>query len=224
MNKKEKKQGGGDWKDEWKNEILKVWEREITLPWRKIQFSTLWKYVWNVLLVVRIKSLIAASGMNLWKKKKVNLRMLPGINLERRNTAISEKKYITDGNCQSSMHVRVFWKSPLNDYDTVQSTLNKLDQSPRGKPGTHHKICTALVMIKVRWSSYCERNIGEENEIAYCPENWLQNLENSDSKRNCNQLTKEKLGRRTIDQHLVLIWCWLCGKFQFITREVDRVY
>lgn len=76
--------------------------------------------------------------------------MLPGINLERRNTAISEKKYITDGNCQSSMHVRVFWKSPLNDYDTVQSTLNKLDQSPRGKPGTHHKICTALVMIKVR--------------------------------------------------------------------------
>lgn len=75
--------------------------------------------------------------------------MLTGINLERRDIGILEK-YITDQNFQSSIRGRMFWKPPLNDYDTVQSTLNKLDQSPRGKPGDHHKICTALLMIKVR--------------------------------------------------------------------------
>jgi hypothetical protein len=63
------------------------------------------------------------------------------------------------------MHVRVFWKSPLNDYDTAQTTLNKLNWSPRRKPQmgssqNMHSVTEDQSEIKL---FLC----GEENGIPY---------------------------------------------------------
>lgn len=88
--------------------------------------------------------------------------MLPGINSERRDPGISEK-YITDGNCQRSVHIRMFCKSPLNDHDAAQSTLNKLDQSPRGNRESSQNMRSRAEDQSEMKLLLCR----EENEVAY---------------------------------------------------------
>lgn len=63
------------------------------------------------------------------------------------------------------MHVRVFWKSPLNGYDTIQTTLNKLNWSPRRRPcmGSSQNMHSITEERSETELFLC----GEENWISY---------------------------------------------------------